>query len=227
MQHGHAGKRNIDGATHSPVRRHDHVLDMIHPLLPGVHHGVHLTGHRVEFRVSGEAPRQCSVEVVATDRFEFVRQLDWAAARLDHCPRGPGETADVGIRTDSHPAPVGSWNIGLTAPGTDRRRPDVPIAIPLGPTVTKSDAVDHSVTHEPVVGERVDVACRVRSVAQVAAVQFGWHFTLDRQIPRGDLLGDRGVVAREVQADVSAGGFGHRHSGPPSVARRNLVTGVT
>ena len=79
---------------------------------------------------------------------------------------------------------------------------DVAVAVPLGLAVAEPDAVDHAVAHEPVMGRRVDRIHRVGAVAQVAAVEIGRELADDLQVEGGQLLGDGGVVAREVGAGV-------------------------
>jgi hypothetical protein len=44
---------------------------------------------------------------------------------------------------------------------------------------------------------RVVQAERIRSVAQITAVQLGWHAAGDRQVEGGDLVGGRGESTRE------------------------------
>jgi hypothetical protein len=93
----------------------DHVLDVVHPLGRGVHHGVHLARGRVDLGVRGERARKRAEEVVAADGLELVGQLDRAPARLDHRPRGAGEPADVGVGAARVVAPVRAGDVGLAA----------------------------------------------------------------------------------------------------------------
>ena len=123
--------------------------------------------------MGGERTRQRAEEVVAPDGLELVGHLHRAAAGFDHRPRGPGEAADVGVRTTARTVPVVARDVRLAAPLAERAAADVAVAVPLGAAVAQAHAVDHAVADEPVVLGRVGDLDRVRPVAQVAAVELG------------------------------------------------------
>ena len=198
VHHRHARQRDVDRAVHATVLTHADVLNVVHPLGPRVHDRVHLAGHRIELRMSGERAGQGAEEIVATHGLQLVGEFDGATSGLHHGPRGAGEGADVRVRTTRRVVPIASGNVGQSARRADRGRSDVAIAVPLGPTLAQSDSVHHAVTDEPVVGRGIDGPDRVRSVAQVTTVQLAWQLADHRKIERGHLLGDRGVVSGQV-----------------------------
>ena len=206
VHHRHARQRNVDRAVHSAVLAHAHVLDVVEPLCPGVDHGVHLARCRIDLRVGGECAGQRAEEVVVPDGLEFVRELDRASTGLDHGPRGAGERTHVRVGPARRIVPITPRRLSLAAHFAHALRADVTIAVPLGAALAQTNAVHHAVADEPVVRRRIDLADRVRPVAQVAAVEFFGEFADHLQIGRCDFLGDGCVIAREVP--VVGGGIG-------------------
>ena len=198
MEHRHARQRDVHGAPHAAVAADDDVLDVVEPLRPGVHHGVHLAGAGIELRMRGEPAGERPEEVVAADAGQFAIEFHRTAAGLDDRPDPPGVRDDVRVGPCGRAVPVGSGDVrGATRLG-DAAAPDVAVAVPLRATAAQAHAVDHAVAEEPVVGRRVGRRDRIRAVAQVESVELDGQFAHDRQVGRRDLLGHRGEVALEI-----------------------------
>ena len=143
---------------------------MIHPLRQGIHHCVHLARVHVDLGVGRKCSGKGAKEVVATDRLEFVGQLDWASASFDHGPSSSRKATHICVRSAVAVVPVASLDIGLTAALAQRTAGDIAVAIPLGLALAKTVAVHHSVTREPVVCRRVVDLPGVGAVVQVPGV---------------------------------------------------------
>ena len=198
MHHRAIVDRHVDCASHATVVADNHVLDVVQPLREGVDDGVHLAGVGVDFRVGGECAWQGPEEVVAGNGLEFVRHFDGATAGFDHRPRCTREPTDVGVGAAAVVIPVVPGNVRLTTARAQAAATNVTVAVPLGLAVEQTNAVHHAVTDEPVVRARVDLAHRVRPVAQVTPRQFSGDLADDRQVVGGDFVSHGGIVANEV-----------------------------
>ena len=99
VHHRHPGHRHINGLADFAVGAHHHILHMIHPLWPRIHHGMHFPRHWVNFGVSGKRAGERAFKVVSTNSFQLVGKLHWRAAGLYHCPGFARKTAHIGIWT--------------------------------------------------------------------------------------------------------------------------------
>ncbi len=102
VDHRHAVDRDLDRARHLAVGTDHDVVEeeaaIGEQIRPGITHGVHLAGGRIELRVSRERTLQGVVERVAGNGVEFVAEFGGGATGLDHRPGLAGERAHVGVR---------------------------------------------------------------------------------------------------------------------------------
>ena len=177
VHHGPVVDRDVGGAANAPRGVDDDVPDVIPG--PEVRDSVQFTGSAIGLGVRGEASGQRAAEVVRSERVQFIGEL----VRQRACLRGgqgpPGMTDDVHVGRE-----VRALVHRAGRPRLVHRRGQPPgahpaVPVPLGPSVAQPDPVDHTRPEEPVI-VRVVLAERIRSVAQVTAVQLGWHAAGDR-----------------------------------------------
>jgi DNA-binding CsgD family transcriptional regulator len=188
VHHGPVVDRYVGGAAHPPRGVDDDVPDVIPS--PEVRDRVQLTGPAIGLGVRGEAAAQRAAEVARSERVQLIGDLVRQRARLRGGQGPPGMTDDVHIGREVH-----ALMHRAGRPRLVHRRGQPPgahpaIPVPLGPSVAQPDPVHHTRAEEPVI-VRVIQAERIRSVAQVTAVQLGWHAAGDGQVEGGDLLGGR------------------------------------
>jgi len=177
VHHRSVVDRNIGGAAHPPRGVDDDVPDMIPS--PEVRDGVQFAGPMVGLRVRGEAPGQRAVEVIWSERVQLIAKLVRQRACLDG-GKGPSRmTDDVHVGREVHALVYWAGRPCLVHRLGQRLGAHPAIPVPLGPTIAQPNPVDHARPEKPVV-VRVVQAERIRSVAQVTAVQFGRHATGDR-----------------------------------------------
>ena len=156
-----------------------------------------LTGIRVALRMRGVAARQRSVEVARADRVEFVGELDVGDAGFDQREGLSGMPDHVGVRTDTgQPEVTGRRLLAERLRGLRTTHPSV--AVPLGLAVADADAVHHAVADEPVIERGIDLADRVRAVAQVPAVEIVRNRPDHLEVGQRVLTVDRRELALEV-----------------------------
>jgi DNA-binding CsgD family transcriptional regulator len=194
VHHGPVVDRDVGGATHPSRGVDDDVPDVIPG--PEVRDSVQLTGPVIGLGVRGEAASQRAAEVARPERVQLIGKLVRQRARLCGGQGPPGMTDDVHVGRE---VPALIYRAGR--PRLVHRRGQPPgshpaVPVPLGPAVAQPDPVHHARPEEPVI-VRVVQAERIRSVAQITAVQLGWHAAGDRQVEGGDLVGGRGESTRE------------------------------
>ena len=197
VDHRTAGHGQVLTPDHPTVATDDAVLDEL-GAGPEVVGRVQLSRHRIQLRVRRVAVRQRAVEVAAGDRRELVVELDGLRPRFHQCVGASTEADDVRVGRAVHALGDRPARIGFAQLVRHRPRADPAVAVPLGTTLTQPDAVHHAAAREPVVVRRIGVD-RVRSVAQVAAVEHVRQGALDGQVDRRDLLGHRREVPLEVR----------------------------
>ncbi|NYD49762.1 hypothetical protein BJY14_005745 [Actinomadura luteofluorescens] len=181
-----------------------------------------VAGDRVLLRMRGHGAGEAPAEVAGADRLQLGRHLVGESG-LHQRPDPARVRDDVGVGL--HRAAVEGEVVA------DERRlvevgvgPHPPVAVPLGAAVPQPDAVDHSVAGEPVPARLAGLG--VRSVAQVAAGQFGGQHAGDLEVAGVGLVGDGGQVT--VQPGGGALGGVLAHLGAPfRAAPRREVSGRT
>jgi hypothetical protein len=122
--------------------------------------------------VSGERAVEGAVEVDAFDRLEFVGQEHGLAAGLHDRKCHAGVADHVGVGGAVTLAEARTWCRRLSQSSADPVGHDVAVAIPVGPAVAETDAVDHAGTGEPV-GGGIAAVDRVGAVSDQPAVELG------------------------------------------------------
>ena len=156
-------------APHAAIAADDNVADGVEAWAL-VADRVHLARVGVEMRVRGEAALERAAKGIVGDGLELGAHAHGKAAGLGDRPRAAGMRDDVGVDGLEEVAWAGCG--GLAQRGADRGASDPAVAIPLGLAAPEAHAVDHAVTHEPVIGGRVRRLDRVGSDAHIGAVEF-------------------------------------------------------
>ena len=184
-------------ATHAPVDTNYEILDLVAPA-PVIRHHVHLAGGGVALGVSRKRERQGAVKVGNSHGVQVVRQLHGRRASFDDGIRAAGVPNDVGVRRKrrmlGRPVARG-WCAAENVAHFFGAYPTV--AVPLGLAAIEAYAVHHAVAGKPVILRFVDIARRVRPVAQVSPGELGRNRASYAQVGDGDFFVHRCQVARQ------------------------------
>ena len=156
----------------------------------------------MEFPIVGIAMRmrrktaelQAAIEVAVRDGAQQTVDFDRQAAGFDKRQQLAGMADDVGV--DSVGALIARprrWRFAECS--ADAVRADIAVTIPQRLAALQPHAMDHAVAGEPMVEARVGGRDRVRSDAEVHAVEFGGQGAGHRQRRGGHFVGDRRVNA--------------------------------
>ena len=150
-------------------------------------------GSGIAVRVGGVTAGQGAVEIAGAHGIELIGEFVVGDSAFDEGQRASSVGQHVRVGPDGlHSGTrVERAGCGLSQGGAYRRAADPAIAIPAGLPVAQGYPVHHAIAGEPVIGRRVDLCGRVRSVAQVAPVQVLWDVPGDIEVGRGHLGGDR------------------------------------
>ena len=140
---------------------------------------------RIAVRMGRERSRQPAAEIAVGHRFQIAGKLRRVRPRFHQRQNARSESDYVGVDVVAH-APARSRR-GSQASGIfQRARPNVAIAVPLGPAARQAHAVHHPIAHKPVVAARVG-KLGIRADANIAAIQFGRDRAGNGQIVQSQL----------------------------------------
>ena len=159
---------NLGYVAHSASLVDDDVLDII--LTIRICDGVNLALLHVGLGVRGKTSGQGAGEIVRPNRVQFVGDLVWQGTIFNRRKDSTGVSENVSVGgevvvMDGTLPPLFAERF------RDSFRTNPAIAIPLRPSVPQSHAVHHARAKKPVVLAIVDAAHKIRTVAQIAAIQ--------------------------------------------------------
>jgi hypothetical protein len=168
MHHRFVANGIVGYGTHTASLVDDDVLDII--LKMRKRDGMNLALPLVGFGMRSETGGQGIGEIVRPKRVQFVGDLVRQGTTFNRRKDSTGMTENVRVDgevvvLDGTLAPLFSERF------RDRFRTDPAIAVPLRPAVPQPHAVHHARAKEPTVLAIVDAAHKIRTVAQIAAIQ--------------------------------------------------------
>ena len=156
---------------------------------------MHLAGIRIKVRMGRERLAERAVEIREFPRLELFRDFGGIAAGFDDGEDLASMADDIGVR-----AATAAWTRDrrFAQRFADGRRADPAVAIPQRLAVLDAQAVQHGVADEPVVRRRVRHLQRVRSIAEIDAVEASGDRARHLQVGESLLVLEGRVDAGEV-----------------------------